>query len=379
MMSFEQDEDDQYGQGYDVGSFPKDFGYGAFDQDGDVPGGPLAGEQKPRILLMGLRRSGKSSIQKVVFQKMSPNETLFLESTNKIVKEDISNSSFIQFQIWDFPGQIDFFDPNFDSEMIFGGCGALVFVIDAQDDYMDALNKLHLTVTKAFKVNQNVKFEVFIHKVDGLTEDNKMETQRDIHQRANDDLTDSGYEQIHLSFHLTSIYDHSIFEAFSKVVQKLIPQLPTLENLLNILISNSAIEKAFLFDVVSKIYIATDSSPVDMQSYELCCDMIDVVIDVSEIYGLQDEPDSPAFDNQSSSLIKLNNGTILYLREVNRFLALVCILREDNFDRQGVIDYNFLCFREAIQQVFELRYKGHSVTNHNNDSLQQNRGGGDTS
>lgn len=373
MMSFEQDEDDQYGPGYDVGSFPKDFGYGAFDQDGDVPGGPLAGEQKPRILLMGLRRSGKSSIQKVVFQKMSPNETLFLESTNKIVKEDISNSSFIQFQIWDFPGQIDFFDPNFDSDMIFGGCGALVFVIDAQDDYMDALNKLHLTVTKAFKVNQNVKFEVFIHKVDGLTEDSKMETQRDIHRRANDDLTDSGYEQIHLSFHLTSIYDHSIFEAFSKVVQKLIPQLPTLENLLNILISNSAIEKAFLFDVVSKIYIATDSSPVDMQSYELCCDMMDVVIDVSEIYGLQDEPDSPAFDSQSSSLIKLNNGTILYLREVNRFLALVCILREDNFDRQGVIDYNFLCFREAIQQVFELRYKSHSsVTNHN-DSL-PNRG-----
>ena len=34
-----------------------------------------------------LCRSGKSSIQKVVFHKMSPNETLFLESTNKIVKD----------------------------------------------------------------------------------------------------------------------------------------------------------------------------------------------------------------------------------------------------------------------------------------------------
>ncbi len=53
-----------------------------------------------------------------------------------------------------------------------------------------------------------------------------------------------------------------------------------------LLLQNSGIEKAFLFDVVSKIYIATDSSPVDMQSYELCCDMIDVVIDVSCIYGL---------------------------------------------------------------------------------------------
>ena len=48
---------------------------------------------------------------------------------------------------------------------------------------------------------------------------------------------------------------------------------------------NSGIEKAFLFDVVSKIYIATDCSPVDMQSYELCCDMIDVIIDISCIYG----------------------------------------------------------------------------------------------
>lgn len=69
------------------------------------------------------------------------------------------------------------------------------------------------------------------------------------------------------------------------MIQKLIPQLPTLENLLNILCSNSGIEKAFIFDVVSKIYIATDSSPVDMQSYELCSDMIDVVIDISCIYG----------------------------------------------------------------------------------------------
>lgn len=264
--------------------------------------------------------------------------------------------------------------------MIFGDCGALVFVIDAQDDYLEALTKLNQTVTKAYKVNPRIKFEVFIHKVDGVSDDFKMESQRDIHQRATDDLQDNGLD-IHLSFHLTSIYDHSIFEAFSKVVQKLIPQLSTLENLLNILITNSGIEKAFLFDVVSKIYIATDCAPVDMQTYELCCDMIDVVIDLSDIYGLSSESkashEQTAFDSHSSSLIKLNNNTILYLKEVNKFLALVCILREENFIRQGlssvkllnlnnfndfyfikgVIDYNFLIFREGISQVFELRSK----------------------
>lgn len=61
---------------------------------------------------------------------MAPNETLFLESTVKIIKDDIS--SFIDFQVWDFPGQIDFFDPAFDSDMIFGRCGCIVFVIDSQ-------------------------------------------------------------------------------------------------------------------------------------------------------------------------------------------------------------------------------------------------------
>lgn len=261
--------------------------------------------------------------------------------------------------MWDFPGQIDFFDPAFDSEMIFGGCGALVFVIDAQDDYIEALSKLHMTVTKAYKVNPSISFEVFIHKVDGLSDEHKIEAQRDIQQRATDELADAHLDQIRLSFYLTSIYDHSIFEAFSKVIQKLIPQLPTLENLLNILCSNSGIEKAFLFDVVSKIYIGTDSSPVDMQTYELCSDMIDVVIDISCIYGsVKDEREGVVYDADSNAVIKLNNGMVLYLREVNRFLALVCLLREDNFEKHGLIDYNFECFKQAIGEVFEVRAKG---------------------
>lgn len=36
-------------------------------------------------------------------------------------------------------------------------------------------------------------------------------------------------------------------------------------------------------------------------------------------------------------------------------MALVCILREYSFSRQGVIDFNFLCFREAIHKVFEIK------------------------
>lgn len=44
-------------------SFPKDFGYG--EEEADIEDSPTPSDSKPRILLMGLRRSGKSSIQKV--------------------------------------------------------------------------------------------------------------------------------------------------------------------------------------------------------------------------------------------------------------------------------------------------------------------------
>lgn len=61
-----------------------------------------------------------------------------------------------------------------------------------------------------------------------------------------------------------------------------------------------------------------------------------------------------AYDKESSAIIKLNNTTVLYLKEVTKFLALVCILREESFERKGLIEYNFHCFRKAIHEVFEV-------------------------
>lgn len=50
---------------------------------------------RPTIVIMGLKRSGKTSIRKVVFQKMSPNETLFVESTARVTNECIIFKFFI--------------------------------------------------------------------------------------------------------------------------------------------------------------------------------------------------------------------------------------------------------------------------------------------
>ena len=63
-----------------------------------------------------------------------------------------------------------------------------------------------------------------------------VENFRQIHERVNDRLTDESpdYELMPLNFHLTSVYDHSLHEAMSRVLHKLIDSLPYLENLLDV-------------------------------------------------------------------------------------------------------------------------------------------------
>ena len=56
----------------------------------------------------------------------------------------------------------------------------------------------------------------------------------------------------------------------------------------------------------------------------------------------------------SSSVIKLTGGRALYLKEVNRHLALICVLREEALSRQAIIDYNVRQLKESILQLFQL-------------------------
>ena len=59
---------------------------------------------------------------------------------------------------------------------------------------------------------------------------------RHIQARVLSDLSYAGaeYETIPINFQLTSIYDHSLHDAFSRVLHKLIDSLPYLEDLLNV-------------------------------------------------------------------------------------------------------------------------------------------------
>lgn len=289
---------------------------------------------------------------------MSPHETFFLTQTNSIEMQPVQNNDNIQFNVVDFPANVQF---KAEVAQHISQCGALIYVIDAQQqDYESACVNLKDIIKATSEISPNIVYEVFIHKIDSdmfLMDDAKNDCLGEIHNNMRGLLAEHTLPTS-LSFQLTSIYDHTIFEALSKVVQKLLPQQAFISSMLDSLISRSKIQKAFLFDVISKIYIATDSNPVSMKHYEICSELIDVLIDVTCIYGVDEDGAGSKFDKKSSSVIRLSHANpkesiVLYLREVDKCLALVCLISESEISKQHLINYNIDRFKEGLKSIFE--------------------------
>jgi len=309
---------------------------------------------------MGLSNAGKTSIKKVVFEKMLPHESVFLEPTQNIENFKVENLCYTTGYVRDFPKNYNFEKAPPVELKYFQTCTVLIYVIDSQDTTEETYDYLKEVVINALNRNPKIAIEIFLHKADGayfLKINNMNKRRSEVQTRIKDIFIELNLE-INAGFYSTSIYDHSLYEAFSRIFQKIMPQNNLLSALLDNLATSCRFEKSYLFDVYNKIYLAIDSSPMEEQFYEICSDMIDVVLDMSGIYG-ENVNNDPYFDDNSYSLFKINNKrnenskSHLYLRFLDVNLALICIINDENFERQHLIDYNIKFFKDAVKEIFK--------------------------
>ncbi|KAG1830289.1 Gtr1/RagA G protein conserved region-domain-containing protein [Suillus subalutaceus] len=224
---------------------------------------------------------------------------------------------------------------------------------------------------------------------------------RQIHERVMDHLVDESpeFEQFPLNIHLASIYDHPLREAFSRVLHKLIYSLPYLEELLNVFCSDTASSKAFLFDTSSKIHVATDTSPVDQATHNLCCDYLSMLNSFGPLYGRvgcpqhqhqrphpqprhQLPPPAPLlpehrysphrhppgppskphfYPSAATSLSPSRPGTTLTYHFVTPHLALLALLPTMvYYMRRDLVEWNVVWFREGIREIWKSGLHGAS-------------------
>ncbi|KEG09727.1 putative small GTPase [Trypanosoma grayi] len=334
----------------------------------------------PKVLLMGLRKSGKSSIQKVVFEGMQPHDSVNLPTTVQPDKSTVHSNDFVNFEVWDFPGQYDPFDPSnagsYDAEQLLDNCGAIVFVMDCRELIDDSRARLLDTVYAAYQYNPELCVEVFIHKVDALSEDHQTDLlaslQRRVEAEAKQRLENTA--PLRLNFNLTSIYDHSVFQAFSLVVQRLMKlQSPYITELLQMLNSNSNVDLSYLFLSRSKIFLAADErNRVKSRTYDLCSDAIEVMVKMNQIYDPSNKKEEntrnvalgtvngrdyiksleSAVGEGANTVIKLSSDDCIYVKELPNSLTVVLMLKNESFLNRTLIDYNISVFYKAVFEFF---------------------------
>lgn len=206
------------------------------------------------IIMMGDSNAGRSSIAKIIFQKLMSNQTMMLGETNRIENYEFKIQK-IDFKVYDFPTKYDVTEPPPNEQMILKNTYALIYIINPQVDTFKSLETFATYYEYMKKKNSNnCQFFIFINKADMelTTQDAKDEFLIKHKKKLIDEKIDSKI----INFSFTSIYDYSVFEAFSKVVQKILPCTTHICKLLNKLAAYCKIDKMFIFDIHTKLFIA---------------------------------------------------------------------------------------------------------------------------
>ncbi|PVF95579.1 putative ras-like G protein RagC [Serendipita vermifera] len=325
-------------------------------QDG-VKGNGIVNEDasRQRILITGLRRSGKTSCKQVVFKGTQPKDTFFLQRTQEIEKSKFD--SILPLELWDTPGREDISDN--DMLELLQAVHAVVFVLDVNDHWYNAIAYFGDLVSTATDLKAfHLVFHVFVHKIETLANENKMTKFTELQKRINEELDDINIQSSPLArtltFHATSIYDHTIYEAFSNVVTRLIPMdtLGQYENLLNSLHLSCGTKYAFLFDSVSCLRVSANQETHELPTFSLSVEYLKLLASMSQVIGSGLRDGDPG-ESYSCQLI-LSESTIAYW-QITKNLCLILGMTSQNWkDLRGTIEYNVLQYRETLRKILEL-------------------------
>ncbi|WWC60579.1 uncharacterized protein I303_103153 [Kwoniella dejecticola CBS 10117] len=235
---------------------------------------------RTKILVLGWRKAGKTSCIKTVFQGVPTKEVPYFGVTQKIDK--INYDSIVPIQIWDTPS-------NFELDQLevpISTFSTIVYVLDMQQDdsyHESILRFVHLMI-RIHLVNPSIKFHMFIHKSEVLSEDYRGENYAEIQRTTSEEIEDFPFKSLQgvnsagidledqqnvnaiinnlisdVRYSMTSVHDVTLRDAWSRVLQGSMEMLPAVESLLLDFTSHSSADNTFLFDINSGVILATDN------------------------------------------------------------------------------------------------------------------------
>lgn len=227
---------------------------------------------KKKVLLMGKAHSGKTSMRSIIFANYLARDTTRLSPTLDVEHHHVRFLGDLVLNLWDCGGQDAFYESYFerDRDTIFRGVELLIYVFDIESDQPKKDFDHFCGVLEAIEENSpDARVFILVHKMDLVAPEDREAIFEDRKEMIEDSCRSCGVE--HFQCFGTSIWDETLYKAWSEIVTNLIPNIRLLETHLNKFCKMCDADEVVLFEratflVISHAQAITLAGPNDPDS-----------------------------------------------------------------------------------------------------------------
>jgi len=215
---------------------------------------------------MGKAHSGKTSMRSIIFANYLARDTTRLSPTLDVEHHHVRFLGDLVLNLWDCGGQDAFYESYFerDRETIFRGVELLIYVFDIESETPEKDFDHFCGVLEAIEENSpDARIFLLIHKMDLVAEEDREAILEDRKQLIEESCLSCGVENFQCFG--TSIWDETLYKAWSEIVTNLIPNIRLLESHLNKFCRICDADEVVLFERATFLVISQAQAGADAE------------------------------------------------------------------------------------------------------------------
>lgn len=231
---------------------------------------------KKKVLLMGKSGSGKTSMRSIIFANYIPRDTMRLGATIDVEHSQVRFLGNLVLNLWDCGGQDAFMENYLESQRdhIFRNVQVLIYVLDVESpDYKKDLRYFHSCLEAVAQNSRDAHVFCLVHKMDLIAEDQREK----VFAAKEAELKQLSQPlSLNLTCYRTSIWDETLYKAWSSIVYSLIPNVDLIENQMKQFAEVSEADEVVLFERATFLVIshATLKKHSDIHRFEKISNII---------------------------------------------------------------------------------------------------------
>ncbi|KGU35432.1 small GTP-binding protein domain [Candida albicans P78042] len=305
---------------------------------------------RKKLLLMGRSGSGKSSMRSIIFSNYSALDTRRLGATIDVELSHLRFLGNMTLNLWDCGGQTVFMDNYFTNQKdhIFKMVQVLIHVFDVESKSINKDIEIFIkSLTNLQQYSPGAKVFVLLHKMDLVQIDKRQELFEIMMEKLQKISNPYHFKLIGFP---TSIWDESLYKAWSQIVCSLIPNINLFNN--NLIEFNSILdaEEIILFEKTTFLVISSTASIQQQQqqqqqqqkSIDNDQDSTNEELDpkrfekISNIIKTYKQSITKLRTNFKNLIIRGSNGTNFYIDIITDNMFIMIVLK-DKKDTQNMI------------------------------------------